>query len=217
MVHVDHLKLYEGESPVVSWLQGPGTGRAVREDTARLRPESLVPAAAPASPHLPSHSLDVSLPSIPEEPEELSLFTDSEAVVVHPDFADTIPLVVLPNSDLDVTLPYGHESSCSKTLLPNSDLDVTIPYGDADPTPGGSGASPVLGGASNADDDTLVGDAIQGGPAEQALSGLNKSINLGQSESSVEASRVPGQLGRNTATRAGRLVKPKFDPDYVYY
>ena len=117
MVHVDHIKLYEGRNPVKSWLV----------DLNEMAPSStsanLTSTKAQARGHEPT-KFDTAARQI--EPE-----TNSDPVDDDPQILTDYPRPAHPQ-DLEETLPYGTDSP--RPAHPQ-DLEETLPYGTDSPQP----------------------------------------------------------------------------------
>ena len=155
LVHVDHLKSYEGEKPVNSWLtEGNQEQRASSSDGEQ--DEDDCQSAAAASAVVPSCSLDESVgnetstpddagqvkesksdaQSLPVISRDTETFPNTDQANKQTDIDSTAePAPNLPtdlNSDLDKTYPDGSQQLVDAPHLPtnlNSDLDKAPPDG----------------------------------------------------------------------------------------
>ena len=155
VVHVDHLKSYEGEKSVNSWLtEGNQEQRASSSDGEQDEDDCQSDAAASAV--VPSCSLDESVGNGTSTPDDAGQVKESKSDTQSQPliFSDTEtfpntdqtnkqteidsmaePAPNLPtnlNSDLDKAPPDGSQQLVDATSLPthpNSDLDKTLPYG----------------------------------------------------------------------------------------
>ena len=115
VVHVDHLKLYEGEAPLVSWVERPVPVPVV--------PPEVEPGDAPWEPlgaELAPNDPQEVLQGAPvdgagdtsdsESGEPVDNDREGTGNDIIDELVTTDALVTLPNSDSDQTIPYGDDS-----------------------------------------------------------------------------------------------------------
>ena len=152
VVHVDHLKLYEGGNPVENWLRSDApseasetsegeTGEIVSEYTSVSQGVTDLPITN-SDPKIPENVISQHSDhdaAIPCEPKPLSVpSTDMDETMPYgmdkqdlsnSDFYTAMPYETIspsvPSTDMDETIPYGMDEQ----VMPNSDLDATMPYG----------------------------------------------------------------------------------------
>ena len=155
VVHVDHLKSYEGEKPVKSWLtEGNQEQRVSSSDGEQDEEDCQLDVAASAV--VPSCSFDESVGNETNTPDDSGQVKESKSdahslPVISRDtetfpntdqtnkqtgidsMAESAPnLPTNLNSDLDKTPPDGSQQLVDAPTLPThpkSDLDETLPYG----------------------------------------------------------------------------------------
>ena len=152
VVHVDHLKLYEGGNPVENWLKSDAPSEA--SETSEGETGEIVSEYSSVSQGVTDQPITNSDPIIPKN--VISQHSDHNAAipcehkplsVPSTDMDETMPYGMdkqdmansyfytampyetispsMPSTDMDETMPYGMDEQ----VMPNSDLDATMPYG----------------------------------------------------------------------------------------
>ena len=121
VVHVDHIKLYEGNHPVDNWLKSNTPDGASKDSD--VEPEKTV-----------SEHKSASMGETGQLNKNSEVDTSELVNSQHSDLNATIPYGTtspsVPSADLDEIMPYGMDEQ----TMPISDLDATIPYGTTSPS-----------------------------------------------------------------------------------
>ena len=139
VVHVDHLKMYEGPKPVASWLvpeaqDDPHEAKQRVLGSNDIHDDNVDEAVNDPDLLQQQHNLSASNDKLPisirvptNHPAEQRTGNSNLHVTVSEESAEQQP----SNSDLDETIPYETAEQHTK----NTDLDTTIPYETAEQHP----------------------------------------------------------------------------------